>query len=493
MSRKSFQTLAALPISELRLDPHNARIRSASDERDCIAKIAKKQDQLVNLMRDIAKEGLGTASILVQPLEDGTFLVWDGNRRTTVLKLLQNPDLAPNPILRAEASKLAKAYPGNVLDEVDCLACNDTRVLFREVVKRHAGALAGVGQLSWETYLRSVYQLTHDEATDNKRAAQYLLFGEQHGLLVEDDFPITNITRFLTQENLKSLGFDVINDELSPSIDPQKSLAMLSTVVSDFQLKKHSVASVFTVDGAREYIDGVRKACGLPSLKPAEDRNNRSSNGAERNGGESDDPTRKGSDGDAYRNTPRGQGSEDEGTGGRPDSESDADPAGEASGAKSGGRQSGGRTPRKPSSERDTLFIRNRPGFVLPPDQLKAGNIIAELKVLRVGGEKATRIAVSMLLRSLIETAVDFYAAAHGITETEFPKKIRKTAESMHARGLLSDDQLENVKRRTMDQRDMLHAATLHKFVHSAHFSPTRDGLNTMWEEFSTVVAQCWS
>ena len=59
MSRAHFTYKQNISVTDLLLDTENARIRVGSDQNDCIARILRKEDQLLALMRDIAEKGFG--------------------------------------------------------------------------------------------------------------------------------------------------------------------------------------------------------------------------------------------------------------------------------------------------------------------------------------------------------------------------------------------------------------------------------------------------
>ncbi|WP_448100958.1 hypothetical protein [Luteibacter jiangsuensis] len=482
MSREKFALVSDIAVTDLRLDPHNARIRAGTDERDCIARIVREQKSFLALMRDIAAEGLSTAPILVQPLAGGAHLVWDGNRRVTALKLLVNPELAPNAAIRAEAARLGEKYPSNVLNFVDCLSCDDEGVLFREVMKRHGGQQDGIGQRDWEAYLRSVYQLTHDHATPNKRAAQYLIWCEQQGIVVEDTFPISTLTRIAKQDHLALLGFDVLKDTLSPRFDTSVVITMAKRLVSDLQNKTISVDDVFESTQARDYIMRIRKVAGLD--KPRDDHPDTAPPGNQED-----------EDSALERPSDRDQSPSDSEDAGAPHVSGDDEPdAGGESGSSEGKKRPGrGRSPRKTSLERPTLFVGNKPGFFVPEDAHKAISVVAELRRIKIDGASAAPIAVAMLFRALVELSKSRYMEKHGLASTgKFHNDLARAAEHMKNNGAIADEVYENIVRRTRDERDMLHANTLQQYIHSPHFHPTRDVLNAMWNDFGSVVAACW-
>ncbi|EBJ8061661.1 hypothetical protein F6558_22590, partial [Salmonella enterica] len=93
--------IKSMNINKLLLDVDNPRFpTSAENQRDAIAKMLELQyERIYRLAKDIVAKGLDPSeNILVYPSEeeDGFFIVAEGNRRVTALKLLLSPKLAPN-------------------------------------------------------------------------------------------------------------------------------------------------------------------------------------------------------------------------------------------------------------------------------------------------------------------------------------------------------------------------------------------------------------
>ncbi len=62
---------------------------------------------------------------------DGCFVVWDGNRRVTALKLLDDPTLAPDPALRKRFENIKARHP-SVSVAVDILVSSDDEAFSRK-------------------------------------------------------------------------------------------------------------------------------------------------------------------------------------------------------------------------------------------------------------------------------------------------------------------------------------------------------------------------
>ncbi len=422
---------------------------------------------MLNLMRDIAAEGLSTNPILVSPTPDGKWIVRDGNRRVTALKLLNQPDLLGDPVLTAKIGAI-KTAAVDLPEMIDVFACDDEAAMRREMLLRHNGEQQGVGQVSWSAYLRTIFLLDGDEPDPNRRAAQYALWAEEQGLLISDEFPITTLTRLLSADTLTSLGFKVEDDELLvvASIDTAKTMA--NRVIVDLETGGQNVNSLFTVEQQQAYVARVRRDLGLEP----EDQ----SGGTE--GGHPSKPT-PGSSGRQSPSpppSPTPTPSNGGGVNGQQPSPN-ARPARPAA-------------PRKPTWERPRLFPSNRPGFDVPRENPKAHNLVGELQKLQV---TVTPISVAVLLRALIEISEARYREVIGLTDRQYlHKNIIAAAETMVSKGQLTREQGDLVKRRAETEGDWLNIRTLQKYVHSPDFHPNQQVLNTFWDEIGCFVAACW-
>src|SRR5205814_8885278 len=124
MSREDFRLVKGVAISSILLDVENARIRAGRDQDDCIARILRKVGQMMALMESIAEDGLTTIPVLVSPVAGAkrrTWVVRDGNRRITALKLLNEPNLCPVERLKPRIKALAKQHKANIATKVDVL------------------------------------------------------------------------------------------------------------------------------------------------------------------------------------------------------------------------------------------------------------------------------------------------------------------------------------------------------------------------------------
>ncbi len=473
MSRKDFELLKDVALTDLLLDEGNPRIRAAHDQRACIERILRKEDHMVNLMKDIANRGLTTMPIIVMPTGDGRFKVMDGNRRVTALKLLNSPDTCPDERLKPLLRQLLKDHRDVIPETVDVMSSADPKAVSMEVLARHSGAQEGVGQVDWSAYLRNVYLINHGHPPDYKRAAQYALWAEDQDIYVSDDFPISSLHRFFTAENLGFLGFriDKDTDELVPTLSMAQVRQMAQILMTDF-LMDIKVDDVRTPVLAQAYIKTIRNRVGLADVTVSAPVNSAKAMGAS--------PGVGGAFGASVSPAPVPIQ--------EPSTSSLPVPASLAT-------KRAAPTPATPASERDRLFGRSSPGISIPASEVKAATIVAEIRKLKVRADRATPLAVGMLLRHLIELSDAHYVAIHTLPGKPLGKSIFQSAQHMKSAGLLSVSECDIICRLAdpgISNSELLHIETLQKWMHRETHIPSYQALNIFWDAIAPFVRACW-
>lgn len=477
MSRNRFYPVKDLSIEELLLDTHNPRIRHGADQADCIARLMRDKYPLLNLIRDIASKGLTPEHVLVSKTEDGKWRVRDGNRRIVSLKLLNRPTLAQADAQFASlVAQIAREHQANIPTAISCLACDDEATILDYIERKHTGENAGVGQKAWEAMLISLFKLEKHDTDQHRRAAQLLLWAETQNLAIEDNFPITTLTRGLNTDTLALIGFRVDNDDLVPALPIPQAYALASRVINDIATGRVNVArdgsagSIYNSEQRDDYFRRVRQEIGpaLPTVSPQP---------APPNDGSSDARPHPGN-----------------GAAPQPDN------AGGTGHPQPGGTPSGGNgiPPRPPSpatlpQNRQRLFGQRKnasPGIAIPLSETKARSIIAELRELN---PHKTPLAMTMLLRAFVELSNNHYRGKHQLRDEQaLHTSIANTADHMKTAGLLNQNQHDAVMSHTRGTVGLLHIKTLQHHIHRSTFHPNGQTLNTFWDEIGCFVAACW-
>jgi len=469
MARSDFRVVPDVAVEDIMLDVHNARIRSGADQNDCIRRILRKREQFLNICESIAQYGLTTMPILASPNEDGTYTVKDGNRRITALKLLNQPDLCPEPDLSPRILKIIENYK-NFPSAVDLTVTESEPAMVREVLSRHQGEMAGAGQMGWSAYLRTLYLLNHGHTPEYKRPGQYALWAEEQGIFVDDDFPISSLQRFFSIENLQLLGFHIDeNDQLQLNLPLATVRQMATKVVGDFGGGKN-VGDVFTPAQAKQYIAEIRAYAGIhpsppSSLSESETAGNLStaepssiSDAASISSATSDSPR--------TTETPI---------------ETPTTPS----------PRPRPMTPAIPAAERKKIFGNRSPGIAIPSTGYpKEQTLIAELRSLDLS---KFPLSAAMLTRALIEVSDLHYRSKSDIAEQGgLAKNMKKSAQHMLANGKISESEEDIVKRLCNRGGAMIEIETLQKMIHRNTHNLDRQFVNTLWDNIGCFVRACW-
>lgn len=136
-----------LALSALVVNRANDRHGELENETAAIAWLFNEREtHMRSLTKDIVEQGEIYEYPLVSP-EKSKFIVFDGNRRVTCLKLLDDPRRAPTTELQAffrDQKTLWKGtFPKEILCQVETNRDRIDEILFR----RHTGSQSGVGQV----------------------------------------------------------------------------------------------------------------------------------------------------------------------------------------------------------------------------------------------------------------------------------------------------------------------------------------------------------
>ncbi|WP_268236959.1 ParB/Srx family N-terminal domain-containing protein [Luteimonas terricola] len=455
-----------MPLDRLLLDINNPRIRAGTDQPDCIERLLRKPKQLLALAKDIAANGLSTAPILVEPAKGKKFVVWDGNRRITALKLLNDPSLARSKALQAQFAGVAARAAVAIPERIDVLASSDHEVLLKEVLGRHAGAQDGAGQLNWDALLRTMFLLGHKAVPKEYRLSGLLLmWAEEHGIQVADDFPISTVHRFLNKPNLARLGFHEKNGAVEPSVEKDVAVRIVERIVQDFESERVRVENVFDAALQDRYITGLLKELGLAGVKNTGDANDTGGDGGVGAGARAGAGAGKANDG----------ASDD--------------------GAAADGRQKpGGR--RKPLLKADwdrKSIVRPRFKPDIPDAYWKADEVLKELR--RTETQKS-HLATAALFRVFIEFSTKAYMKRHRMQPAnEMHKNALAVIVHMRQHGRLDTGETDAATRRFKEKSQSsvgMQYATLNDFIHSFKNMPDRESLHVLWTDIEPYLEASW-
>jgi hypothetical protein len=143
-----------LPLSDLLINRANDRHGELENETAAIAWLFNNREQH---MRNLAKDLVRTGEIYEAPLvsaEGEKHIVFDGNRRITCLKLLDDPRRAPTVELQEFFREQRAAWKGAFPQTVQCQVETDRDRIDDILFRRHTGTQNGIGQSTWDDRMK---------------------------------------------------------------------------------------------------------------------------------------------------------------------------------------------------------------------------------------------------------------------------------------------------------------------------------------------------
>lgn len=204
-------------LSELRLDERNYRTGPVGGQREAMLAIIEDQGRkLTNLAKDILQMG-GTSP--GEPLwvyrdpESSAYVVVEGNRRITALKLMENPSLADGTIVEKEFRNLAQRFAQAPIRQLFAVVFPSYEAAAPWRRRRHLTSGSGVALEGWKTLAKARADRDHGEKA--RRVLTVVEFLEDHTQEWEDiegalDPRWTTVERVLNAAPMKALlGVDI--------------------------------------------------------------------------------------------------------------------------------------------------------------------------------------------------------------------------------------------------------------------------------------------
>jgi hypothetical protein len=425
-----------IALSALLVNRANDRHGELENETAAIAWLFNTREiHMRNLTKDIVDKGQIYELPLVSP-EGNKFVVYDGNRRITCLKLLSDPRRAPTLDLQNFFREQRQKWQGVFPKQIPCQVESDRDRIDDILFRRHTGTQNGVGQSTWD---------------DRQKATFVERTGKGPGISVADEIekrltdndllpsrrkiPRSTMNRLLSSEPFRNrLGFSVTKGKFEFTHDEVTSLNALARVADDLANRRVVLGDIWDVDGKRSYLDGLERDGLLPSAQHAK--------------------------------------------------------------AKTGPSATPKTTKIKPTAKakptpRETLIPQVEFGLTWPGRLQRHHQIWEELQFhLEL---KKHPNAISVLLRVLIELSVENYLSQTSLNVADGDKlaaRIVKVGKAMKAEGSIDDKQLGMLNKFQHGDK-LVSADTLNRYVHSPNFSPSPEHLSSMWDSLAEFIVHC--
>lgn len=202
-------------IDKLIVYENNPRHLKAEDETEAIKKLCEKVTitKMYNLAKDISNDGLLPNSfpvVVKSDIEKDKYIVYDGNRRITAIKLMLNPEkysfLSKHDMNKFK--ELSKTAPTSV--NVTLTNEEDAFVIMK---KTHSGEAHGVGLTPWGSQEKARFNQSVSKETPKVNALiiEYAnkYFPERD---INEKISYTSLARILYKSIKDKIGFDERNE-----------------------------------------------------------------------------------------------------------------------------------------------------------------------------------------------------------------------------------------------------------------------------------------
>lgn len=426
--------IVAIPVSKLRLNPHNDRHGALRDEASSIHWLLEnKGPHMRSLATDLASALRLYENPLVQ-LDGDFYTVFDGNRRTCCIKLILDPNIAPSEKWRDFFIEIGQDEVRKAFLEIDCEVESDMSIIDEKLFRRHTGSQDGVGQSQWDAEGKSHFlQRTGKDSVGLGETIEKALKAEN---LIPTDMqvPWSNLERLFSSEPIrKRAGISFSGGTLIYLGNRNDNLDTLTRVVTDLSSREKTLDDIWNNQKKNRYLDELK------------------------------------SDGLSIDNSPAAKRSD----------QTKPVPAEQPSGPTRRGRA---------RKDRHLISGMDSNPFLHLPNMERAEKIWRELQLTLEFEDHDNAIAV--LMRVLLEIAINYYAREQGISFSQndaFARRVASVSDSMLNRALI-DTKARSIIRKFEGDKPIVSAHSMHQYIHNANFHPTRSDLKAIWNVVRPLI-----
>ncbi len=449
-------TVKKISLKSLWINTENYRFEPSESQAEAIAVMVEDQkDKLYNLAEDIAENGMNISDLPIVtdlPSHRGKFLVLEGNRRITSLKILYNPsllnDTSASSSLKKKFLQLHTKAQHKVPAKLECVFYTDPTEADKWIKLKHTGANDGVGTVEWDGQQKARYQVkVGEQSSPGLQVLEYLKNSAEFDETQKNKLStvkVTTLTRLVTDKDVqKVLGITIENGQVTSKLPEIEVLKGYSQIIKDLLRKDFNVKSVYTKEQRQDYAAKFPKYS-RPNLE------------LETSKSWSAMPAKKG------QATP-------------------ATPAAQKA--------------KKAVTDRNKVIPKN---CILTISNPKVNEIYDELQRISLTDFIYSPAA---LLRVFIELSFDIYIEEHSLTTAP---SSAKSGTVLHSKGHQvishmrntgwSDDAISLGMRNLLNGKDtILSLETLHAYLHNHRVSPSPETLKIAWDSIQDFMIILWN
>lgn len=428
-----------LSLDRLAINRANDRHGELENETAAIAWLFNNFEQH---MRNLAKDIVETGQLFEPPLvlpEGDKFVVFDGNRRVTCLKLLDQPRRAPTIELQEYFAEQRSKWQGDFPHNFHCQVEHDRDHIDDILFRRHTGTQGGIGQTTWDDRMKSNFINRTGRGGAFNVADEIEKRLSAAGALPRKKIPRSTLNRLLSSEAFRNrVGFTVNKGQFELTHDEPMVIRAMRRITDDLANGNITLNDVWDVDGKRAYLDSLETEGILPSAIHSLTGKEHHIRGAAP--APVAFPTRRAT------------------------------------------------LPRK-----RTTLIPNVLFSIAWSGRLQRHHAIWEELQFHLNLSDHPN-AISVLFRVLLELSVQNYIQQSKLTTVNesdtLARRVLRVAQDLHKNGKIDQKYFELLEK--FPQKDtLLSADTLNRYVHSPNFAPSPDHLTALWDWTADFIVHC--
>lgn len=469
-------------ITNLLLNPSNPRFNPVEHQSEAIdAMIRDQQDKLVVLAKHIALYGLNPSDLILVKPYNKQWVVCEGNRRVTALKLANEPSLISSdfPKLKKEFQLLSLTIDKDLLENIQCVILDNEYEINEWVRLKHTGQNEGSGTVSWDGQQTSRFRAIAEGKPDMRLTfLDDLRRIETVPQSIKDrlgDIKKTNFDRLIGDPDIRNiLGLEIVDNKLQlvEGINP-----FLLMVLSDLVYEDISVGTIYLKKDRIKYIESLKERLKQEDSEIA-DRQNSEDSGITMDttkGHGTGYYTPKSSSGDYFAN-----------------------------GAPKGEQQFSSVTQAASNTDNNqkkaSSYHINRKTLVPSPHKLT----ITHARILKIFNELKSLViddypnAVAVLFRVFIELSVDCFITINNLTDSKLSvdsklsQKIDAVAAHFEINKIMTKHELRAIRQMTSSENQTQSVRTFHSYVHNKDVTPSSADLKSAWDDIWPFIDQIW-
>ena len=470
------KTIKEIDVNDLLLDSENARYGGdvAENQREAISKLLQIKDmgkKVLKLAAHIAENGLDPTELpLVIPLPSRKgvrtqYIVTEGNRRTLAIKLLHNPNLAPNDAYRKKFEQITSLAIKRSVSKVQCSVVLTREAADQWVYIKHTGQNDGVGRVDWDGKAKDAYRArTGKKKSAGRQILDYIEADKSFSSEIKRDLvnvDITNISRlFQGSPAKKAFGLVQKNGFLESETPLDEFRTIVEHVLELMLDKDFKVKNIYHKADQEKFIQNSVPKDILPLHENRLEKNQ----------------TWKISHLDASSLTKEQK-------------------QGVVPKAKVRTKNKGTVRSKAQSKNRIRLI-----DFPLKINDKRCNHIYGELRNDLSVHDCPN--AVSVLFRVFLELTCDLYIEKHKLHRNDNRKpltrddklriKVEHIANDLEAAEVLSKHQAAAIRKSSSLKNELVSVDSLNKYIHASELSPIPTELNTLMDNWGPFFKAIW-